>query len=499
MTSQSPQPAGLIGASIDAALSMARAGRQAAAEQMLEALAEHGADRAAAMYQLGLMHLRRGNAPAAANWIARSLELDPSSPEAHYNLATARFIEGDFRGAAESYGAAAARNGDDPRSLNGKARSLFRLKRDDEALEVIRPLLEQDPPFPASVDIAALIEHRQGKTKEALARVRKSLSAIRLQNQDRVRLNYTAGMLCDALGDYDTAFEYYRVANTYKAKPYQPRSHSKYIDRIIEVFSPEFIRAHRGNGPDSTLPVFVVGMPRSGTTLTEQILSGHPAIAGAGETPVLWTLAQDLATKLSWPGPYPGCMKAWSADAAARIGGEFIADLRARFPDARRVVDKLPGNFMHLGLIACMLPGAKIIHCVRDPLDTCLSCYFQNFAGNMQPFACDLNHIAAYYKDYRRLMDHWRDACGIEILEVRYEDTVADLEKQARRMIEHLDLPWDDACLNFHESKRVIATASFDQADKPIYDQSVGRWKHYERNLGPLKQALGLDAPGGGA
>ena len=188
-------------------------------------------------------------------------------------------------------------------------------------------------------------------------------------------------------------------------------------------------------------------------------------------------------------------MQGWTADRAKEIADEFMSDLDRRYPNAERVVDKLPGNFQHVGLISCMLPNAKIIHCTRHPLDTCLSCYFQNFAGNLQPYSCDLNDLAGYYKQYERLMEHW-SRCGIDILEMRYERTVADLESRAREMIEYIGVEWDDGCLRFHESKRVIATASFDQADKPIYDQSVERWRNYDRHLTQLKTALGLDSMG---
>lgn len=493
MTNTSPKPASLYGATIDAALNLVRTGKHAAAAKMLQTLAEAGDDPHTAAYHLGAIHLQRGNAPEAARWLHRAVQSDAAPADAHDKLATAYFIEGDFEKAADAYARSAIRNNNDPRAITARARALFRLKRDDEAMTLLQPLLTQDPPFPPAVDVAALIEHRQGQTDQALTRVRNALKPVRLPTQDRVRLSFTAAMLCDATGDYDTAFEYYRVANTYKSKPYNPKTQSLYTDRIIEVFTPEFIAAHRATGNPSPKPVFIVGMPRSGTTLTEQILSGHPQIAGAGEMPTLWTLAQDLAARLAWPGPYPGCMKAWNQRVAAEIAGEYLADLDDRFPDADRVADKLPGNFIHLGLIACMLPGAQIIHCTRNPIDTCLSCYFQNFAGNMQPWSNDLSHIAAYYNDYKRLMHHWQ-SCGIELLEMPYEHTVADLETQARRAIEHLGLPWDDACLRFHESRRVIATASFDQADKPIYDQSVNRWKHYERHLAPLIAALGQNA-----
>jgi len=493
MSNTSPKPSSMLGATVNAAKSLARSGKQTAAAHMLRLLAEHGDDRAEAAYELGMLYLSRGNAPDAIQAFEQSLKYDDTRVDAYYNLATACFMDGDFERSAEAYRQAGARNNNDPRAINGCARALFRLKRDDEAMEVIRPFLEQDPPFPASVDIAALIEHRQGKSAQALERIRKALAPIRLANQDRVRLNYTAGMLCDAMGDYDLAFEYYRIANTYKAKPYQLKGHERYIDRIIEVFSKDFIESCRGMGNDSSKPVFIVGMPRSGTTLTEQILAGHPRIAGAGELPTIWMLAQDLPTRLSWPGQYPGCMKGWNAQRAKEIADEFLADLDARFPDADRVVDKLPGNFQHVGLISCMLPNAKIIHCTRHPLDTCLSCYFQNFAGNLQPYSCDLNDLAGYYKQYQRLMEHW-ERCGLNILEMRYERTVADLDRQARKMIEFVGMEWDDRCLKFHESKRVIATASFDQADKPIYDQSVERWRHYDRHIGALKTALGFDS-----
>jgi hypothetical protein len=249
----------------------------------------------------------------------------------------------------------------------------------------------------------------------------------------------------------------------------------------------------RGGGNPSRLPVFVLGMPRSGTTLVEQIISSHPDVHGAGELPDLLEIAQrDIAgTGAAFPNNIPAIDKAGLAGWAA----DYVAGLHRRAPDARHITDKMPANFLAVGLINMMLPNAKIIHVSRNPVDTCLSCFMQLF-GSGQEQTYDLAELGRYYADYARLMEHWRSVLPDgAFLDAQYEDIVADQETQARRMIAFCGLDWNDACIDFHKNKRSILTASVTQVRQPIYKSSVERWRHYEKFLGPLLDALGDLAP----
>jgi hypothetical protein len=262
------------------------------------------------------------------------------------------------------------------------------------------------------------------------------------------------------------------------------------MDRVSEIITPERFARLRGLGDPSTMPVFVLGMPRSGTTLIEQILASHPKVTGAGELSALRLSVENA-------GPFPAWIEALDCANAPEeklraCGQSYLARVAPLAEGRAHVIDKMPGNFMYAGLIPLILPGAKIIHVRRNPVDTCLSCYTKLFGGQ-QPFAYDQTELGIFYGQYERLMSHWRgllnDDCFIE---VEYEAVVDDLETQARRLIEFLGLPWDDACLNFHENRRVVRTASVNQVRKPIYRTSKGRWHAYAPYLGPLLETLDI-------
>jgi Sulfotransferase family len=244
------------------------------------------------------------------------------------------------------------------------------------------------------------------------------------------------------------------------------------MGRMREKFNSDFMQARTGRGNSSSLPIFIIGMPRSGTTLIEQILASHPAVFGAGE---LETFSQ-MANATFEPEP-------------SVLGSRYVAELREHAPHASRIVDKMPTNFMLAGLIHLALPNATIIHAVRNPIDTCVSCFTTHFIE--QPFTCDLAELGRYYRGYHTLMAHWRAVLPPQrFLEVRYEELIDDLETSARRMVTHCGLPWDMRCLDFHRTSRVIRTASASQVRKPIYRSSVGRWRQYEAHLGPLLAEL---------
>ncbi|MBG7621015.1 sulfotransferase [Herbaspirillum sp. AP02] len=304
----------------------------------------------------------------------------------------------------------------------------------------------------------------------------------------RMNLHFALGKAYLDTGESALAFEHLNRGNAIKRATfsYDGAAVSAWMQRITDTFTPELMQRLSAGGASSDLPVFIIGMPRSGTTLVEQILASHPDIHGAGELSAL-RHAVDRAVV------FPDKVAHLDAAALQRIGEDYLAQVRPLAPHAARVVDKMPANFLHAGLIPLILSGARIIHCRRDPVDTCLSCYSKHFAGE-QLFSYQMDELGQFYRAYQDLMAHLRQVLPPErFIEVDYEAVVDDLEGQARRLIDFTGLPWNDACLAFHETRRIVRTASVAQVRQPIYTSSKGRWRQHEAHLGPLLAALAME------
>jgi hypothetical protein len=260
------------------------------------------------------------------------------------------------------------------------------------------------------------------------------------------------------------------------------------LQRIQDSFTAALMREKRGMGDPSSMPVFIVGMPRSGTTLIEQIIASHPKVFGAGELRVMANLVESLSDRDGTV--FPEMVPAMSGEQLRRLGVEYLRTVRPMAPAAKRITDKMPGNFVLAGLIHLALPNARIIHVCRDSRDTAFSCFSILFARGHE-YSYDLSELGRYFRAYQKLADHWRDVMPETMLEVGYEQVVADLETQARRIISHCGLEWDDACLAFHRTERSVRTASAAQVRRPIYRSSIGRWRPYVDGLQPLLQSLG--------
>ncbi len=273
---------------------------------------------------------------------------------------------------------------------------------------------------------------------------------------------------------------------------YDRRARARYLDRMIAACPAGGPRG--GGGDDSRRPVFVIGMPRSGTTLTEQILAGHPDVFGAGELHHVGRIVTRLEDRFGYPD------RPVADSVIGDAAGWYLKAIGDLAGGAARAVDKMPGNFAHAGLIIRMFPNARIVHCRRDPMDTCLSCFMQDFGATGTVWTTDMEDLAHYYCQYSRIMAHWRAVLPPEnLLEIDYEDTVADLEGQARRLVDFVGLPWDPACLRFHEVERTVTTSSHAQVRRKIYTSSVGRWKRYGDGVLPLARALDACGRGPGA
>jgi tetratricopeptide (TPR) repeat protein len=514
-------------------------GRLDAAERSFRAAAACDPTLVDPVFNLGLLCLRGSRINEAVACLKRAVALDPDHGRAHALLAEILVRQGDaVEGGVAARRAAALRPDDfdlqrglgkvladladwdgalacwdralalrpgDPATVAGKAAVLGNRGDVEAAYGLIEPLLAGDVPDPRAALVLGLHARRLGRQEEALERVERALGAPGLGWVDRKDLCFVAGRLHDALGHYEAAFARYAEGNRLAAEGLEAVFVWPEAERIIAAFGAARLaampRASERAAAGAERVVFIVGMPRSGTTLVEQILASHPQVHGAGELHDVARMTASLPHLLKTRTPYPECAAGLTPEVADTLARWYLDRLGALAPDAARVTDKMPQNFLHLGLIARCLPGARVIHCVRDPVDTCLSCYFQDFGGG-HGYAYDLEELGRTYRDYRRLMAHWGRVLDLPLHTVAYEAMVAEPERESRALVDFCGLDWDPACLRFHESGRHVRTSSRDQVNRPIYRSSAGRRRHYERHLGPLLAALGPDAdltPGGGS
>jgi tetratricopeptide (TPR) repeat protein len=320
-----------------------------------------------------------------------------------------------------------------------------------------------------------------------------------LSKHDRRQLLFALGKAFADLGQPDRSFGYFLEGNALKREEinYDEEKVLAEFARIREAFSAELMAGRRNLGDPSSVPVFILGMPRSGTTLVEQMLASHSRVFGAGELPDFARAVARLNGPVGAPGTFPEVVPFLSGDQLRALGGSYLKATTPAATQAARITDKMPLNFYYAGLIHLALPNARIIHTSRDPIDTCFSCFATLFTGAHR-VAYELGELGRYYRAYERLMDHWHTVLPKAVLlDVQYEDLIADFESQARRIVAFCGLEWEDACLDFHKTRRPVRTASAAQVRRPIYQSSIGRWLPYKHLLGPLLDALSADAVGG--
>lgn len=386
----------------------------------------------------------------------RATTLAPAYAEAYYNIGTALIDTGDADGAYTAFTQAIA--------LSPRRGCFHRMLAETGKVAVDGPDLCRMEDLAG--DMASLPE------------------------TDRMELHFALGKAYADAGRHEDSFRQMLAGNKYKRQSlvYDEDATLRALSRIPDIYTTELLARGSKAGHSSRLPIFVVGMPRSGTTLIEQILASHPQVFGAGELRDLqqlsdeWTRASGL--------PLPEAAPLLPDGAWQRLGAAYVESVARRAPGFPHIVDKMPSNFTMIGLIRMALPDAKIIHAVRDPVDTCLSFFSKLFSGR-QPFAYDLAELGRYYRAYHCLMAYWRRVIPPDVmLEVPYEEVVADMEGQARRILAHCGLDWDPRCLDFHQTRRVVRTASAMQVRQPLYNTSVGRWHVYGDLAKPLLEAL---------
>jgi tetratricopeptide (TPR) repeat protein len=395
--------------------------------------------------------------------IEKALLLDPSNARAHKLLGFAFEVLGRLEDAAQAF-EKALELGPDDAEVHRHLADLRRFTADDPRLPALEAL---------------------------------EAKMVTLETDYQISLQFALGKAFNDLSQYERSFHHWREGNALKRAQlvYDERQTLGHFERIRATFTPELMQHSAGGGCFSDVPVFVVGMPRSGTTLVEQILASHSKVYGAGEIDTLQRAVERLRCRNDSTREFPELVPALSPDALRDLGADYIAQTASATGPAAssmaRIVNKLPGNFQFAGLIHLALPNARIIHVRRDPIDTCFSSFSLLFAHDQQSFTYDLGELGRYYRAYATMMEHWRGLVPPgAMLDVQYEDLVGDLEKQARAIVDYCGLAWEDACLSFHENRRPVTTLSLLQVRKPIYRTSVGRWRPYARFIQPLIEAL---------
>ncbi|AFY68820.1 sulfotransferase [Thalassoporum mexicanum PCC 7367] len=444
---------------------------------------------AEALNTCGNIYMMGGNTAEAIKFFEQAVAAKPNFLKAQYSLGSALQTSGDFERALAVYDRVLRIYPDNPEAIAGKAGILERQKQYQAAYDLIKPLFEAYPENYSFLITYATVCRRLKKTHEALPSLKARLEKTQIGPGQKQHLLFTLGDLYDSINEYDAAFDAYQQANSQYTDKYDRHQSKLDFGSLSNAYDRENLAKLPRAQNNSEVPVFIVGMPRSGTTLVEQIVASHPAVYGAGELTDVAMLLHKTIQRFGLSRPYPDLIDYFNQGLVDEMAQQHLDRLRQFSATAERITDKMPYNFMHLGLIAILFPKARIFHCTRDPLDNGVSYYFQNFIGS-HPQKHDLGNIGYYYQLYRRLMEHWQATLDLPIMEIKYEEVVANQEAMSRQMIEFLGLEWDDACLSFYESKRFARTVSYDQVRQPIYNKSVGRYKNYEKYLDPLKAAL---------
>ncbi|MES2905085.1 MAG: sulfotransferase [Pseudomonadota bacterium] len=484
----------------------------------------------AAIRMMAELAARIGRLADAENLLRRALELAPAFTAARANLATILYKQNK---PAEAIAELETIEREGPSNLGHsslKAAALSRIGGHEEALSLYRTILDAKPEEPKLWMSYGHILKTVGEQQESIAAYRRAI-AIRpslgevwwslanlktvrfheadiaametaleqpdLADEDAFHLHFALGKALEDRADAGASFTHYATANRLRREnlAYDPADISEHVDRSIALFSPDFFAAQAGQGHPAPDPIFILGLPRAGSTLVEQILSSHPAIEGTSELPDIPVIARRLGGRKSGgePSTYPDCLVDLDGAALAELGREYLARAQVqRVTDRPLFIDKLPNNWAHAGLIRLILPQAKIIDARRDPMSCGFSNFKQHFARG-QGFTYSLADIGTYYSDYLRLMRHIDAAQPGLVHRVIHEDLVDDPEREVRRLLDFLGLPFDPACLAFHENKRAVRTASSEQVRRPISRDGFDQWRPFEAWLDPLKKALGAN------
>lgn len=477
------------------AVSLERSGRLAEAEAAYVRVLSRWPDLPDTWYNLGLLQRRTGQYDKALASYQEALNRGVQMPEeVHLNRGVVYSDCLRNEDAAEQeLNAALAINPNYVPALLNLANLHEDRGRRAPAIALYQRILALEPDFPEALARYANLQSITDASNPLIARLRSALASPTAADADKASLGFALGKVLDACEQYDAAFEAYAAANRHSrvsaglhARRYDRKHQEQFVDRLIEVFAPGRIQPVPATR--TMPPIFICGMFRSGSTLAEQVLAAHARVTAGGEIDFLPNLVR---TRLA---PFPERMLQTSAAQLASFAAEYADTLAQLFPRAERITDKRPDNFQNLGLIKCLMPGAKVVHTTRNALDNCLSIYFLHLDHGMN-YALDLMDIGHYYTEYRRLMRHWQSLYGADILDFDYDVLVRQPRPAIEKLLAFCGLEWDENCLLFERVANAVKTASVWQVREPLYRRSSGRWKNYERQLSKLKQHLGEASP----
>ena len=478
------------------------------------------ADDAGTVINLGNVFHGLHRYPQSIRLYQQALALQPDNVHVHRHLGASYQRTGQTKKALKCFERALSLRPDYIPARIKLAEVLRELGRAEEALAQVEQVIELKPDETQAHVILALILRELGQAESAIERlerllgtqpksghlyyqiamlkprqeqipvIEKLINEPGLPISDTIFCHFALGNIFRGSKSYDQAFGHFLKANGLYRKTYvyDAKEHALLIDKLIKVYSKRFFQSKRRLGSASRLPVFILGMPRSGTTLVEQIISSHPQVYGAGELQAISVIIQTIAQQLEYANTYPECMSLFDREMAEEYSARYLQELALHCPTATHITDKYPGNYFKIGLIKTLFPDARIIHCQRNPLDCCLSIYFHCIQDWKWSF--ELTELGQYYLQYQRIMSHWQNLFPGEIFTVQYEDLVMNQETVSRQLIDYLSLEWDQKCLDFHNNDRDVRTISNLQVRQPMYKDSMNRWKHYEKHLQPLIEVL---------
>jgi tetratricopeptide (TPR) repeat protein len=459
------------------------------ARMLCEEMLQRSRSSAEALDLMGRIAFSYGHLDEAKAWMKKCAALRPKDPIVQIFLGQIYSTEGQQRQALSSYDRALRLDPNNSRAVAGKAEVLEHKGERDKSFALLEPWINSGKASPEIAVIQARLALHDRRFDDLLA----ALEPAREQAAGHTlrHMYFLTGKALEGKGEYDAAFDAYQSANAVVPSNFNTEAWTSHSDQLIEAFSSELLAKAPRATHRSELPIFIVGMPRSGSTLVESIIDAHPDAGAVGELSAFQQLVNGCSLHIGSTSLYPQCVADLESADVESLSAQYLEQLhKAGGRRATRLVDKYLINYRHLGLIALLFPQARILHTVRDPLDTCVSCYMESLHPVPHPYAADLADLGRVYRDYERLMNHWTTVLDLQIETISYEALVADQESISRELITFCGLDFNEACLRYYESGRTVTTLSYDQVNRPVYRTSVERAKRFHKHLEPLRSAL---------
>ena len=467
-----------------------RSGRLDDAERMCRELIKKYSKNADVIYLFGSVLYAKGHYKEACRQFSKCVRIKPGDLRYLAKLGNAQAALGEYDRAIATYDKALARDKYYLPVLAGKADALDRRGEKIKAFELLDSVVQKKQEDANVAYVYAGLALRMGKSELAVETASRYVNDPGNTPTARRRLLLTLARACEKNRQYADALKYAAEAHKILRQPFNKQAHKNRLEHVINAFSSDRIAKLSHSGNNTTLPVFIVGMPRCGSTLCEQIIAAHPLAHGAGELPYFPDLVTRVLRDFNIDNFTRQAVKTLTKDKLGKYASVYLSQLREENRTAQRIVDKMLYNYEHLGLISLLFPKSRIIYMHRDPVDTCLSCYLQTLSPHSHPYIASLDNLAFVYRNHEKMMTYWQEVLGDMILRVEYEELVENQDEISRRIIAFLGLPWDEKCLQFHQTAGQTRTVSYDQVRQPIYRSSIRRADGFGNLLAPLREAL---------